>query len=144
MAARHDALLVAQHDMTAMRSSRSEERQKLAVDPFDMRPLAVARSNRFLVKGVGDDGWRVVQQTARRERKGDFARPPILAGALDNLNQAQVGVARRRRVIGFIESKKRPAHCASRRQRRGIGLQGRACGLVLKARRRQARPERNS
>ena len=87
MAARHDALLVAQHDMTLMRSSRSKEGQKLAVNPLDMRPLAVARSYRFLVEGVGDGGWRVVQQTACREGKRDFARRPIFAGALDVLDQ---------------------------------------------------------
>jgi len=109
MAARNDALLVAQHDMPLMRSPRSKEGQKSAVNPLDMGPLAVARSYRFLVEGVSHGGFRVVQQTARWKRKGDFARRPIFAGVFDALDKTQVGVARRRRMIGCIEAKKCPA-----------------------------------
>src|SRR5271166_4627015 len=119
--------------MTAMRSSRSKERQNLAVDPFDMRAPAVARSYRLLVEGVGYGGRRNVQQTARREGQRDFARRAVSAGALDNLDDIQVGVGRRRRVIGFTEAKKRPRGCNAWRQRRSPGLQGCACRFVLKA-----------
>ena len=82
MAARDDAFLVAQDDVAAVRSPRREERQRLAVDAFDMRAPAVARPDRLLVERLGDGGWRVVQQDcAAGLRKGDLARRPVLAAA---------------------------------------------------------------
>ena len=66
VAARHDALLVAQDDMAAIGPSRTEKRQQLSVDAFHMRAPAVARSDRFLVEAVGDGGWRIVQQAMGR------------------------------------------------------------------------------
>ena len=76
--ARDDALLVAQDDMTATGSSRSEKGQEPAVDPFDMRAPAVARPYRVLVEVVGDGGRRIVQQAARRQGKRDFSAAPNL------------------------------------------------------------------
>ena len=61
VAAYHDALLVAQNDMTVINSSWGKERQKLAVYPLDMRAAAVTSSYRFLVQGIGNGGWRIVQ-----------------------------------------------------------------------------------
>ena len=145
MATRDDPLLVAQDDMTAVRSPRREERQEPAVDLLDMRAPAVAHPDRLLVERLGDGGRRVVQKTARRDRQDDFARRPVLAGALDRFDQAQVGVARRRRVIGRRRGRKMsttsPAPGASVA---GFRLQGRASGLELKALRRQVRRQTRS
>src|SRR5271167_2049748 len=109
-----------------------------------MRAPAVARSYRFLVEAVGDYGWRVVQQTACWEGQGDCARRPIFASGFDNVDQLQVGVGRRRRVIGAVEAKKRPRRRSAGRQRRSLGLQGGACRLKLKSVRREAGPKRKA
>ena len=66
MAARHDPLLVAQDDVTAVRSPRNEEGQKLAVDALDMGAPPVKRFHRFIVERLGDGGWGFVEQTSRR------------------------------------------------------------------------------
>ena len=66
VAPRHDALLVAQDDVAAVRSSRNKERQKLAVVAFDMRAPAVARFYRLIVERLRDGGAGVMQQTSRR------------------------------------------------------------------------------
>ena len=116
MAARHDALLVAQYDMTAVGSPGSEERQKAAVNPLDMGPLAVARSYVFLVEGVGHSGFRVVQQAACREGKGDFARRPIFARVFDVFDQARG----RRRSKPLGDSVHRGQRTSSAPYRRGI------------------------
>jgi len=133
MAARHDALLVAQYDMAAVGPPGSKERQESAVTPLDTDPLAVARSYFFLVEGVGDGGFGVVQQTARREGKGDFERRPTFTRVFDAFDQAEVSVARRRWVIRFIEAKERPARPIAGRERRCFGLQGCARRLELRA-----------
>ena len=82
--------------------------RSLIAGPFDMRAPAVTRLYRLLVERLRDGGAGFMQQTSRRGGQGDFARRPVLAGAFDSLDLAQVGVARRRGVVGLEEAKKRP------------------------------------
>ena len=80
VAARHDALLVAQDDMTAMRSSRTEKRQQLSLDPFDMRAPAVARSYRFLVEASATaDGASCRRLRVGKERATSRGAQSLLA-----------------------------------------------------------------
>ena len=127
VAARYDALLLAQDDMAAVRSSRHEEGQKLAVDPFDMDAPAVARADRLLVERLRDGGSGVVQQTSRRGRQGDIARA---SSPCWRLRRSRSGSGRRRstpRDDRARRSRKTSTTLlGARRKRRGLRLQSRA------------------
>ena len=93
MTARHDALLVAQDDVAAVRPSRNEERQEPALGAFDMGATAVPCFYRLLVERFCDHGKRAMKQASPRGGQSNIARRPVLVGAFKNLDPAQVGVA---------------------------------------------------
>ena len=113
----------------------------MTVDPLDMGAPGVARPDRFLVERIGDRCGRIVQESACGSCERDVAWRPIGARALGDFDQAEVGVAGRGRVIGFMEAKERPGRRRAGSKRRRLRLHGRASGLKLQARRRQARPK---
>src|ERR1700722_1642414 len=106
VASRHDLLLAAQDNAAAVRSSRYEERNKLVASLFDMRTPVISRADRFIIERLGDVRAGAMQQTSRRLGQGEFTRRPVSAGAFDDLDLAQVGVARGRRVVRLEEAKK--------------------------------------
>ena len=140
--AHDEALLVAQDDMAAMGLPGDEEGQKPAVDPLDVRAPDVARLERRLVEGLGDEARRVLHEAARRGGRSDLSRRPRLAGAFDVVDQRKVVVARRGGMVDLVKAEKRPGRRGARRQRSGLRLKSGAGGLALQALRGEVRPER--
>ena len=140
------ALLVAQHDVTAVAARRREEGELLAVDRLDMRAAAVARPYFGLGQTFGDGDRRCVDDGARRLDKGDLALLPACGDLFDLVDEGEVGVGRRRGMVGLEDAEERPRRRRPRREGHGSRLKRRAAGLVLQALRGEVHAEakRNS
>ena len=107
VAPRDDALLLAQDDVAAVRSSRNKERQKLVAVPSRH---ACAGGSATLIAFSSSASATAERASCSRLRGGaDRATSRSVQSLLalfDGVNLAQVGVARRRRMVGLERSQK--------------------------------------
>jgi hypothetical protein len=108
VAARDPALFVAQHDVPVEGACRREERQRVAVDPFDLRAAAIALTDRRLVQPFCDGDRRLVEDGARRRGEGDVALPPGGGDPFGRVDKSQVGLRRRGGMVGLVGAEERP------------------------------------
>ncbi len=133
MAARDPALLVAQHDVAAVAARRREQRQRLAVDPFDQPAAAIARADSPIVQTVGDGDRRFMDDGAGRRGEDDLALPPPGRDSFDLVDESEVGLGRRGGMVGLVGAEEGPGRRRSRREGDGSRLKSGTAGLVLQA-----------
>ena len=131
MPAGDKALFVAHDDVAVIALCGREERENLSVCAFDMRAPPVALRRGLSVQNIGDGGWRIVQDAPRRAGQRNPSWPPCEACFFNSVDLRQIGVGRRRGMIGSVRAEECPGRGCARRQSRSFRLKRRAGRLIL-------------